>query len=110
MSSLVTSLKEEQAIEASLRPEPTLEAFRSALDRGYIHLRFSATRGGTELGVTIDSEQSDLTGADLDAGTGSVVIVGKLILDYVPVRLHARIELPGLHGVGHLEPIGQSSS
>ena len=103
MNELVQRLTAEQPIEASLRPEPTLEAWKAALDRGYVHIRFPNTRGGTELGVRLDPEASDLTGADFAAGTGSVLVVGTLVLDYVRVRLHARVRLEDLKGDGHLE-------
>ncbi len=107
MSELVRSLTTEQDVEASLRPEPTLEAFRAALERGYVHLRFPATRGGTELGVKLNPEGSELTHGDLEKGTGHVFIVGELTLDYIPVRLYAKLELATLRGVGHVEPIAE---
>lgn len=107
MNELVKRLTKEQEIEASLRPEPTLELFKAAIDRGYVHVKFPNTRGGTELGVRMDTEASDLTGADFEKGTGSVKIVGNLILDYVKVRFHGAIELQTLKGTGYLEPLGE---
>jgi hypothetical protein len=106
MSELVARLTNEQNVEFSSRPEPTLEAFQAAIDRGYVHIRFAGSRGATELGVKLDMKKSDLAGANLAAGTGSVEIVGDLVLDYVPVRLFARIDLPALKGVGRLERQG----
>jgi uncharacterized protein YbdZ (MbtH family) len=90
-------------IVVSLRPEPTLDAFREALDRGYVFLKFTETRGGTELGVPIDREASDLSQADLDAGTGTVHLEGELTLDYIPVRCVADVDVASLTASGHLE-------
>src|SRR4051794_9289230 len=85
VNELVQKLTKEQDIEASLRPEPTLEYFKAAVDRGYVHVKFIHTRGGTELGVRIDPELSDLSGANWQDGTGSIRIAGVLVLDYVRV-------------------------
>jgi hypothetical protein len=103
MNDLVQRLTEPQRVVASLRPEATVEAFKAAIDRGYVHIKFTETRGGTELGVRLDPEASDVASADYEAGTGEVKVVGTLILDYVRVRLHATIDLATLEGTGRLE-------
>lgn len=103
MNDLVQRLTEEQPIEASLRPERTVENFKAAIDRGYVHCKFVNTRGGTELGIRLDPEASDVDSADYEAGTGTVKIVGTLILDYVRVRFHGTIDLETLEGTGRLE-------
>jgi hypothetical protein len=47
MSDLVRKLCQgNHPIEVSLRPSKTLEALRECLDRQYIHVRFTDTRGG----------------------------------------------------------------
>jgi len=104
VNDLVKRLSEgSHPVEASLRPERTLKLFREMLDRQYVLVKFTQTRGGTELGFPLDKTRSDLTQADLEAGTGKVRLVGELTLDYVPVRVVADIELPSLEGQGHLE-------
>lgn len=103
MNDLVQRLTQEQHVVASLRPETTVQAFKEALDRRYVHIKFTETRGGTELGVPLDEEASDLSGADFDNGTGKVRVVGDLTLDYVKVRLHSTIDLATLEGTGRLE-------
>src|ERR1700742_3852288 len=35
-------------VELALRPEPTVGLLKEALDRGYLHLKFTDTKGGTE--------------------------------------------------------------
>jgi hypothetical protein len=103
VNDLVQRLTQEQHVVASLRPEATVQAFKEALDRRYVHIKFTETRGGTELGVPLDEAASDLTGADFDHGTGKVRVVGDLTLDYVKVRLHATVDLATLEGTGRLE-------
>jgi hypothetical protein len=106
MSELVQKLSQgEHPVEVSIRPDRTPGALKSCLDKGYVHLKFTATRGGTDLYVPILSEETDLTGANFDNGEGNLKLVGKLTLDYVPVKCHARIDLKSMAGTGHLEPI-----
>jgi hypothetical protein len=110
MSDLVRRLSEgECPVEVSLRPEATVKAFKESLDRGYVHIKFTQTRGGTELGMPIDLERSDFGSADFDAETGTARIVGELTLDYVHVRCVAQIALPSLTGQGHLEVLEQTA-
>ena len=101
--SLVDRLCEgDHSLEAALRPEKTVKLFKEALDRNYVHIRFTATKGGTELGVAIDRAACDFKGADLETGTGTVHIEGGLTLDYVRVKCIADIDLKTLQGTGRL--------
>jgi hypothetical protein len=103
MNDLVQRLTQEQPIIASLRPEATAERLKDAVGRGYVHIKFTETRGGTELGIRLDKEKSDVSGANYETGTGSIHIVGDLTLDYVPVRFHGDIDLASMAGTGRLE-------
>jgi uncharacterized protein YbdZ (MbtH family) len=101
--SLVDRLCEgDHPVEAGLRPEKTVKLFKEAIDRDYVHIKFTATRGGTELGVRLDREACDFSGADFEAGTGTVHLEGGLMLDYVTVRCIADLDLSTLEGKGHL--------
>jgi len=103
MSQLVDKLSEgEHRVEIVLRPERNLTALREAINRGFVHVRFPDTRGGTELTVKINPAASRTDTADLEAGSGSLTLSGNLTLDYVPVECIARVELPGLSGTGRL--------
>ncbi|MGH9346348.1 MAG: MbtH family protein, partial [Vicinamibacterales bacterium] len=109
MSELVQRLATgEHRVEISLRPERTVAALKQCIDRGYVHVRFTETRGGTELGIPLDRERTDLSSADFEHGTGHLVLAGALTLDYVNVRCIATIRLPELEGQGRLELIGAS--
>ena len=104
MNDLVRRLSEgKHPIEASLRPSPTLQTLKAAIDRQYVHVRFTGTRGGTELGFKVDTQLSDLSTGDFETGTGTVKLCGSLVLDYQPVRCVAELDLSKLTGQGRLE-------
>jgi len=108
MYDLVRRLSErEHPVEVSLRPDKTVEAFLGSIERGYVHIRFTNTLGGTELGVQLNRELSDLKAAESSEKSGHVKIVGDLTLDYVPVRCIADIALPSLQGTARLEIASQ---
>lgn len=110
MSDLVTRLCDGQhPVEISLRPERTPQAFKECVDRGYVHVKFPNTRGGTELGVRVDMAKSDFSHADFDLAQGRLTLVGDLTLDYVKVRCIADIGLPALEGTGRLELADQAA-
>jgi hypothetical protein len=111
MNELVQKLSEgDHPVEASVRPEKTLQGFKAALDRGYVHIRFTQTRGGTELGFKVDPELSDTTKGDFEAGSGHIRVGGTLTLDYERVRCIAEIDLSSLDGRGHLELLGPAAA
>lgn len=89
---------------AAERSASALE-LREQIERKFVLLKFTNTRGGTELGSQLDMEQTQLGGADFEAGTGSVHLVGNLTLNYVKVQLVADIDLTTLKGTGHLVPL-----
>lgn len=106
MNELVQRLAQgRHPVEASLRPERTATALKEGIDRGYVHVKFTSTRGGTELGMRLDLAASDLSQANFEQQTGKVHLVGNLILNDVPVRCIADLDLHGLSGQGHLEPV-----
>ena len=75
---------------------------REQIERGFVLLKFTNTRGGTELGSRLDMGQTRLDGADFENGTGQVHLVGNLTLNYDKVQLVADIDLASLQGTGHL--------
>lgn len=84
-------------------PNPSLAEFQKRLgDMGYVFIKFTATRGGTDLGVRVDKSATDLSHADFDQQTGIAHVEGTLTLNYVKVRCVADIDLATLDGTGHL--------
>ncbi|MBA3772087.1 MAG: MbtH domain protein [Ramlibacter sp.] len=107
MSDLVHRLTNEQTVEVVVPFGDALEQLKAAVDRGYVHVRFTGTRGGTRLGVRMDPSRSHTSGIDWQSGQGGLDIVGQLILDDVPVRCCASIDVSTLRGVGRLEIVGR---
>ncbi len=84
-------------------PQPSLQEFRKRIEEmGYVFIKFTATRGGTDLGVRVDKARTDVSQADFEAGRGRVHVEGTLTLNYVKVRCVADIDLASLEGTGHL--------
>ena len=93
-------------IEASLGPERNAKALKERIDLGYVSIKFTDTRGETELGLRLDPSAVDTSGADFDNSSGMVHLEGGLTLNYVKVRCIADINLETLQGNGHLVPVG----
>ena len=84
--------------------DPTTEELRERTgEMGYVLVKFTQTRGGTELGFPLDRDATDISGADFAEGTGSVHVEGHLILNDDPVRCIADIDLATLKGTGRLK-------
>jgi len=90
-------------VEASLRPEKNVQAFKDCIDHGYVHIKFTNTRGGTELRVRLDRDALNLSEADFDHKTGTLHLEGGVTLNYRKVKCIADIDLKTLVGQGHLE-------
>jgi hypothetical protein len=91
-------------------PQPTVEDFKHHLeDMGYVFIKFTGTRAGTDLGVRVDKAASDLSRADFEQSTGTAHVEGTLSLNYVNVRCVADIDLATLNGTGHLVILGEVS-
>jgi hypothetical protein len=83
--------------------DPTAETVRDRVgEMGYMLIKFTETRGGTELGFPVDRDVTDISGADFDNATGTVHVEGNLILNGDHVRCIADIDLATLKGTGRL--------
>jgi hypothetical protein len=90
-------------------PKPSLEDLRRRVEEiEYVFVKFTETRGGTDLGVRLDRAASDLSAADFDRGEGRLHIEGTLILNDDPVRCIADIDLATLNGTGQLVVVDRS--
>jgi uncharacterized protein YbdZ (MbtH family) len=89
-------------VEIKIRPEATVSALKDCLNRNYVHIKFTNTRGGTELGVRLDKQASVIPENALDAAAGIIHLEGTLTLDYVPVRCIADVDLTTFKGEGQL--------
>ncbi|WHA04456.1 hypothetical protein N3Z17_04335 [Candidatus Bandiella numerosa] len=84
------------------REEPYSEIKERLVDMKYIHITFPNTKGGTELGINVDTDSCDLKDADFEKGVGSVHIEGTTNLNYCDVRCVADIDLKTKKGQGAL--------
>jgi hypothetical protein len=83
--------------------DPTVDELRNRTgEMGYVLVKFTETRGGTEVGFPLDREATDISGADFDNSTGTVHVEGSLNLNGDPVRCIADIDLSALKGTGRL--------
>lgn len=102
MNELTERLTAEQPIIMG-GADPTLEELRNRTgEMAYVLVKFTQTRGGTELGFVLDPGTTDLSGANFEDGTGSVHVEGQLSLNGDPVRCIADIDLATLKGTGRL--------
>jgi len=84
-------------------PQPSLSELQKRIEEmGYVFIKFTGTRGGTDLGVRLDRAATNLAGADFAQGAGTVHLEGTLTLNYVKIRCIADIDLATLNGTGHL--------
>ena len=98
---LVAFLSEgDHPVQASAQ---SVEHFLERIKGGYVNIKFTDTRGGTEIGVRLDAAASDMSGADIEGYKGNVRIAGNLTLNYQPVRLVAEVALETLMGSGRLQ-------
>ncbi|HET8913526.1 MAG TPA: hypothetical protein VFN23_18785 [Ktedonobacteraceae bacterium] len=103
MDTLVATLSQGEHNVAVGGPKPSLADFQKRLeDMGYVFIKFTETRGGTDLGVRLDKSATDLSAARFDQRTGHVHLEGTLALNYVKVRCIADIHLATLQGTGRL--------
>jgi len=103
MNELVERLSQGDHPVAVGGPKPSLEEFQKRVeDMGYVFIKFTGTRGGTDLGVRVDKSAVDLSKADFANATGVAHVEGTLTLNYVKVRCVADIDLATLQGTGHL--------
>ncbi len=80
---------------------------KQAIERNYVLVKFTDTRGGTELGLRLDNALTNLSETDFGQSRGTAHLVGNLTLNYVKVRCVADVDIATLEGQGHLEILDQ---
>lgn len=103
--SLVERLAKGNHLLIASRVDNSIERFKESIDRGYVLIKFTETQGGTELGIRLDEQRSDLSQADFAQGQGIAHLEGTMTLNYIKVRCIADIDLAHFKGTGHLEII-----
>ena len=100
MDELVKLLSEKDHSVVANNPEKSIKALKERLELNYLHILFKET--DTELGVTLDKENCDLSNADFEAESGSIHIEGVLTLNYERVKCVADIDIKTMEGTGKL--------
>jgi uncharacterized protein YbdZ (MbtH family) len=109
-SELIDRLCEgDHPVEINLRPQKSAQVFKERIDLGHVHVKFTGTKGATELGIRLDRDATDLSKADFETGQGTVHLEGTLTLNYVPVRCVAEIDLASFEGRGRLASLKSDS-
>jgi len=88
------------------RDEP-YEEIKERIEDGYIHIKFTQTKGGTELGINVDLKSTNVKDLDFTKGEGLLHIEGTTNLNYNAVRLIADIDLVSRKGEGYLEVVSE---
>ena len=84
------------------RDEP-YDEIKQRIEDGYIHVKFTQTKGGTELGINVDLDKTNVGDVDFSKGEGTLHIEGTTNLNYNEVRCISDIDLKTKKGEGYLE-------
>lgn len=103
MDHLVKKLLIKQPVEFESRTDALEELKERLLDMKFVFITFPETKGGTELGINVDMDLTDVKNADFTRGTGTIHVVGTCELNYQKVRCIAEIDLSTKKGMGYLE-------
>ncbi len=76
------------------------------LAKGYCHISFPDTQGGTELKIPVDAGASEFSRERILEGHASIHLEGDLSLNFEKVRFIGDFSVPGLTGEGCLQVIG----
>jgi hypothetical protein len=86
------------------RDEP-YEEIKQRIEDGYIHIKFTQTKGGTELGINVDLNNTNVKELDFEQKKGLLHIEGTTNLNYNEVRCIADIDLATKKGKGNLQVV-----
>lgn len=92
-----------QPVELALRAERNTDALLRQVKTGCVQVRFTGTRGGTELSVPMESEDVQRISEQVERGEKTIRFTGGLSVDYTRVRCIADIDVETLTGTGKLE-------
>jgi hypothetical protein len=95
-------------VEIVLRPERTPELLRDSIQRGFVHVKFTGTRGGTELGVRLNPESLADARQAIESDAERIHLRGGLVLNYVKVQCLVDLDPKTYSGTGHLEVVEPS--
>lgn len=86
------------------------EEIKQRIEDGYIHIKFTQTKGGTEIGINVDLNNTNVKQLDFANKEGILHIEGTTNLNYNAVRCIADIDLAAKKGEGFLQIVTEKSS
>ncbi len=89
--------------------DESYEEIKQRIEDGYIHIKFTQTMGGTELGINVDLNNTNLKELDFNKRAGLLHIEGTTNLNYNAVRCIADIDLATRKGEGCLQVVEEES-
>jgi len=110
MDDLVERLSKKQHIDFESRTDTLDEIKERLTEMKFVFITFTETKGGTELGINVDSDLTKIENADFDKGAGVISVVGTCTLNYQKVRCIAEVDLSTKKGTGYLEPLDSDNN
>jgi len=101
---LVRKLMNEQPVQIIRYLEegkPSIEKLRRAVETGYILVKFTETKGGTELGCNVKNDNPKCSIQWKE--NSQLTFSGRLKLDFTPILVHATIDCTTFQGTGRVE-------
>lgn len=86
-----------------------IQQVQERIKDGFVFVKFTQTRGGTELGIDLIPEECDFSNGDFSSKKGKMHVVGTCVLNYVEVKCVADIDLATKKGIGYLEILGEGN-
>ena len=80
-----------------------LAEIKERIANGFIHVKFTETKGGTELGINVDKSNTNIDKVDFDNGEGELHLEGTTTLNYNKVRCIVDVKLKTMTGKGYLK-------
>ncbi|WP_375333156.1 MULTISPECIES: hypothetical protein [unclassified Candidatus Tisiphia] len=110
MDDLVERLLNKQPIDFESRTDSMEELKERLIEMKFVFVTFTETSGGTELGIDVDLDLTDIENADFDKGAGIIRVIGTCKLNYQKVRCIAEVDLSTKKGTGYLDPLDEDGN
>lgn len=85
-----------------------INEIKERLHQGFVFIKFTETRGGTELGVNVDRQLTRLDKGNFEINQGTIQVIGTSELNFQKVRCIADIDLSTRQGIGRIELLQES--
>ena len=105
INELVKRLSEGKHEVAIGQRNESYEEIQKRIEDGFIHIKFINTKGGTELGINVDLDNTQISESDFLNKSGLIHIEGTTNLNYNMVKCIADIDIATRKGNGYLQII-----